>query len=314
MVSIANGLWWDRSKPPVLAATLTLPINSGSVLLSGLTVLVTIAGGSFWNIFVFILHHWKAKRPSATAFDLQIQVLLRNSAGAVRSVWDAFKIHQAWSAKRPNQLLFQTCMVAIPAVFIWAGFSVAALFTSSVTNKAYASVVARAQPQNCGFWTFNSSNNEGAAIMARMEVANTVQARSYAANFYSNSSSSTPRPVFVKPTLGFTVDDDAPCPIPATERCVLGQDKAFRVVSDFLDSHDMLGINAKVEDRISLQLNLTCSPVYVKDLRTTTQTDGTVLVDYFLGPIRNISQFTYRYNTAAANNTGIGYNLRCACP
>jgi len=312
MVAIATGLWWDQSKPQVLAATITLPVDSGGYFLSGLTLLVSVAGASFWNIVAFYLHHWRAKRLPASTVYLQHQACLRNSVNAIRTIWEAFKIHRAWAEKQPDRLLLQTCLVAIPAFVVWAGFSTAALFTSSVTNKSYASVVARVQPQNCGFWTTNTTTNDGAIALARMEVADTIQARSYVANFYSNSSSSTARSVFSRPTLPLTVSHSAPCPIPATQRCNLGPDMAFSAVSDFLDSHEMLGVNAKPEDRISIQLSLTCSPVVAKDLVKITQGENNAFIDYLLGPFPDISNFTYRYNTAAANNTGITYSLRCA--
>ena len=314
MVVIATGLWWDYSKPSVLAATITLPVDSGSILLSGLTLLVGVAGASFWNIVAFLLHHWGAKRLPASTFHLQHQTCLRNSATAIRAILEAFKIHHAWSGKRPDQLLLQTCLVAIPAFVVWACFSTAALFTSSVTNKSYASVVARVQPENCGFWLYNTSTNEGAIALARMEVADAIRARSHVASFYSNSSSSTARPVFTRPTLPYIVNRSAPCPIPATQRCALGPDKAFSVVSEFLDSHEMLGVNARPEDRISIQMSLTCSPVLANDLERRTQVENNVIIDYLLGPIRGASNSTYRYNTAAANNTGIGYYLRYVIP
>lgn len=147
-----------------------------------------------------------------------------------------------------------------------------------------------------------------------MHAADTLQAQSHAANFYVNTSSSTARPVFKRPTLPYTVHRSAPCPIPGTQRCTLGPDKAFRVESEFLDSHEMLGVNAKPEDRIGIQMSLTCSPVRVKDLERRTQGENNILIDFLLGPIRTVYNYTYRYNTAAANNTGVGYLLRYGVP
>ncbi|KAG4253099.1 hypothetical protein FPRO03_07059 [Fusarium proliferatum] len=74
MVAIASGLWWDHSKTTVLAATLTLPLEYSNLLLSGLTILVTIAGSSFWNIVAFALHDWKARNENPSALDLQHQL------------------------------------------------------------------------------------------------------------------------------------------------------------------------------------------------------------------------------------------------
>ncbi|EMT67871.1 hypothetical protein FOC4_g10000680 [Fusarium odoratissimum] len=151
MVAIASGLWWDHSKTTILVATLTLPLNYSNLFLSGLTILVTIAGSSFWNIFAFFLHNWKAKSEDPSALDLQQQVSLRNSAGATQTLWEAFKIHKAWSKKFKKPIVKQTCSVAIPALLVSAGFAIPALFTSRVANKAYSTVVARVQPNNCGF-------------------------------------------------------------------------------------------------------------------------------------------------------------------
>ncbi|KAG7410184.1 hypothetical protein Forpi1262_v017678 [Fusarium oxysporum f. sp. raphani] len=310
MVAIASGLWWDHSKPTILAATLTLPLDYGNLLLSGLTILVTVAGSSFWNIVAFFLHNLKAKSESASAIDLQHQVSLRNSAGATQTLWEAFKIHQAWSNNRPKQLLKKTCVVAIPALLVSAGFAAAAIFTSRVANKAHGTVVARAQPDNCGFWVFNITSVRDmpaiSAMGAKMQN-DTRQARSHVANFYANTSSSAARSVFIRPTLPYNVSSSAPCPIPAADRCIMGPNKAFSITSAFLDSHEMLGINAKSEDRIRIQLSLTCSPVYTDDLIQETGPANSSVVKYFLGPMQGFTNYTYKYNKARGNNTGVGY-------
>ncbi|RFN51402.1 hypothetical protein FIE12Z_4329 [Fusarium flagelliforme] len=317
MVAIASGLWWDHSKSTILAATLTLPLNYGNLLLSGLTILVTVAGSSFWNIVAFVLHNWKAKSGSASAIDLQHQVSLRNSAGATQTLWEAFKIHQAWSKNRPKQLVKKTCAVAIPALLISAGFAVAAIFTSRVANKAHGTVVARVQPNSCGFWFFNTtSENDIPAMSARGAKGqnDTRRARSHVANFYANTSSSAARSVFIRPTLPYNISSSAPCPIPAADRCIMGPNKAFGITSAFLDSHEMLGINAKFEDRVSIQLSLTCSPVYTDDLVQETGSANSPSVKFFLGPMQGLTDYTYKYNKAVGNNTGIGYLIDSLSP
>ena len=94
MVQIATGLWYDHSKSPVLAPTLTLPLSSGYLLVSGLTLLVTIADSSFWSITACLLHHWIATR-SASMIDLQVRVTLRDSTTALRTLVEILKIHHA---------------------------------------------------------------------------------------------------------------------------------------------------------------------------------------------------------------------------
>ncbi|KAF5700350.1 hypothetical protein FMUND_14363 [Fusarium mundagurra] len=313
MVAIASGLWWDHSKTTTLAATLTLPLNYSNLLLSGLTILVTIAGSSFWNIVAFALHDRKARNESPTVLDLQHQVSLRNSAGATQTLWEALKIHQAWAKSCKKPIVKQTCFVAIPALIVSAGFAIAALFTSRVANKAYSTVVARVQPKDCGFWFFNTTSGNDLPALSAMGAKgqnDTRRARSHVANFYANTSSSTAPSIFIRPTLPYNISSSAPCPIPAHNRCIPGPDQAFSITSDFLDSHEMLGINAKFEDRVSIQLSLTCSPVHTDDLIQETRNEDGAFMEFFLGPIFGLTDYTYRYNRAIGNKTGIGYLIQ----
>ncbi|KAK2484291.1 hypothetical protein H9L39_06083 [Fusarium oxysporum f. sp. albedinis] len=264
------------------------------VAIASLTILVTIAGSSFWNIVAFFLHDWKAKSEDPSALDLQQQVSLRNSAGATQTLWEAFKIHKAWSKNCKKPIVKQTCSVAIPALLVSAGFAIAALFTSRVANKAYSTVVARVQPNNCGFWFFDTTSKDDLPALSAMVVKgqnDTRRARSHVANFYVNTSSSAAPSIFVRPTLPYDISSYAPCPIPAHDRCILGPNKAFSITSAFLDSHEMLGIHAKFEDR------------------ETRNEDG-AFMEFFLGPIHDMTNYTYRYNKAIGNKTGIGYLIQ----
>jgi hypothetical protein len=312
MVSIAHGLWWDHSKPTALALTLTLPVDSGNLLLSGLTFLVTIAGASCWSIIAFILHHRRAKEGPASALDLQYRVSLRNSPGAIRTLWEAFQIHQAWSPTRPKKLVLRTLSVAIPALLVSACFTVAALFTSRVANKAYGPTIARAEAHKCGFWDLPSNPDaEIGSLLAAKSRGDAARARTHADSYYNNVTSSSVLSSFVQPTLPYEVETSFPCPIPARERCMMGPNEAFFITSGQLDSHEMLGINARLEDRVSLRFQATCSPVVVTDLaRVATDSQGT-FIDYQLGYVlEGTGNVTYRYNVALSNGTGLGYTLR----
>ncbi|KAH6854685.1 hypothetical protein B0I37DRAFT_336727 [Chaetomium sp. MPI-CAGE-AT-0009] len=312
MVSIAHGLWWDHSKATALAPTLTLPVDSGNLLVSGLTFLVTIAGASCWSIVAFILHHRRAKAGPASALDLQYRVSLRNSAGAVCTLWEAFQIHQAWSPTRPKKLVRRTLSVVIPAFVVSACFTVAALFTSRVANKDYGPTIARAEAHECGFWDLPSNPDaETASLFTAKSRDDAARARTHADSFYNNATTSSVLSTFVQATLPYEVNASAPCPIPASERCILGDNKAFSITSDYLDSHEMLGINARFEDRINLQIRATCSPVDVANLaRVIADSQGT-FIEYQIGSVLGgIGNVTYRYNVALANNTGLGYTLR----
>lgn len=312
MVAIATGLWWDYSKSTASAATLTLSMTSSNFLLSALAFLVTLAGASAWSITAFILHSIKTSHgsESAHAIDLMHQVSLRNSGGAISTVWETLKIHLAWSKshKHPH-LLRKTSFVAVPAILVWAGFAVAAIFTSSVANKAYGSTIARIKDQNCGFWTFDTTTDEGNAAALTRNTNDTIAARSYVNSFYANTSSaSTAQSLFVKSALPYTTSSSAPCPIPDTKRCRGGANSAFSVTTDLLNSHTMLGINAAPEDQVELRMKVTCSPAGVGSFSQVSEVNDTAFVDFYLGPLITGNNVTYRHKVDT-QRSGIGYMI-----
>ncbi|KAK3345912.1 hypothetical protein B0T25DRAFT_483468 [Lasiosphaeria hispida] len=291
-MAIANGLWWDYSGSLTQAWTLSLPVDYGNRLVSGLALLITLAGASFWNIAAFVIHAWNANNDGpVSGMALQQQVSLRNSRSALAAMWEALKIHNAWagsgSGNRRKEAMWRTIWIAGPALVISAGFATAAILSSSVANKAYGTVVARAQGDAaaCGFWEYDTSTATGYAAQSAKLNNDAVQARTYVANFYARNvtGSSIAPSVFVRPRLPYTTSASAPCPVPADNRCLLGSDAAFSAVTDQLDSHEMLGINAPPSDRVTLQLSLTCSPLGTGDLVETRVISNATHIVWFLG-------------------------------
>jgi len=316
MVAITTGLWWDHSRPAVLAATLTLSVDYGNLLISTLTLLVTMAGVSFWCIAAYTLHALSVREGPTSAVNLQHRATLRNSRGPINTFLEILKIHRAWSKTQPPFLLAQTCAVAVPAFLIWACFTVATIFTSRVANRGYSPVIARVQPDNCGFWQFNTDTPDGEAAARTKMMNDTIQARTYAQNFYSNgSSSSIARSIFVRPTLPYSVNASAPCPLPTSRRCFLGNNSAFSITTPFLDSQEMLGINAKPQDRVSVQISATCAPVAVStDQAHYVEIANATYLQLDLGPTPSAEQnFTYLYY-GDTERAGVGYLLEYDFP
>lgn len=337
MVAIATGVWWDYSKSSTSSATLTLSTTSSNYLLSALAFLVTLAGTSAWNMMAFLLHWLKTRQTTDSpthVIDLMHQVSLRNSAGSISTLWEAIKIHRAWSSsssKRqsglenrdqnkqqqhspspPPQLLKKTCMVAVPALLVWVVFAIAAVFTSNVANsKGYGTpIIARLQPQNCGFWNFNTTTSDGYAASLMKKVNDTTQARSYVTNFYANTSKASPaRSLFITSALPYNVSTVAPCPVPAAKRCLGGPNSAFEMTSAALDSHTMLGVNAQPSDRVTIQIKVTCSPVGVGSFAKQSNINDSLFLDLSLGSVGNAStNVTYRHKVDA-ERTGVGYMI-----
>lgn len=310
MVAIESGLWWDHSKPAAYAATLTLSTSSSNYLLSVLALLITLAGASAWSITSFVLHAIKTRDEAQPAHGVHLmhQVLLRNSGGAVSTLWQSVKIHLAWSKQNPPHLLKRTSTVAAPAFLVWAGFALAAVFASNVANKSYGSTIARIAEDNCGLWVYDNTTIDGQVAALTKRVNDTLQARSYVSNFYANTSkSSSARSSFVQAALPYDVSAAAPCPIPASQRCLLGANAAYRMYTPLLDSHVRLGVNARPKDRVSVQINATCSPVSTKAYNDVVVDGNDTFVEYYMGRTSGGQiNTTYRYNMFA-RYSGIGY-------
>ncbi|KAK4102384.1 hypothetical protein N658DRAFT_485216 [Parathielavia hyrcaniae] len=320
MSEIATGVWQDHSKPGVFAWTLTLTISHGNILLSGLALLVTLAGASFWNITAFVLHSWKsANGDTMHALDLQQRVVLRNSRTSLSTVWSLLKLHHAWSgADRPGRSRrrrAQTCALVAPAVLVWAGFVAAAIFTACLANRADGTVVAPVKAGDCGVWRYESAALLTGAAHFRA-ASDTTAARSYVSAFYRNQSSfasgsSATRSRFVQPSLPIHTTKTAACPIPARDRCVLGEDGAFGMTTGLLDSHEMLGINAAPKDRVALQLSVTCSPVSVRDfVQWVLMNDNrTTMLAFFVGNLSEPDPAILGYDGGKLDPTlrGVGH-------
>jgi hypothetical protein len=68
------------------------------------------------------------------------------------------------------------------------------------------------------------------------------------------------------------------------------------MTTDFLNSHTMLGINAKPKDRVTVQISLTCSPIDTTGLLDTITKENYAYHTYNFGPILDASNYTYVYN------------------
>lgn len=320
-MTIATGLWWDYSKSGATAATLTLSARSGGFLLSFLAFLVTVAGTSTWSIAAFCIHSLKSnQKKSPHPLDFMHRVTLRNSGTGISTFWKIIKNHRDWAsttnssphAPPPRKLATSSALVAIPALLVWIGFAIAAIFTSNVANKAYKTTFARLQDDHCGLWRYDTTTTQGDELQKNRDVNDTLNARNYAENFYVNPSnpSKNSRSLFVQQALPYSVDNNVTCPWGAN-KCLRRENGTMRAYTSLLDSHSMLGINAKPRDRLGLQINMTCSPIttlgYVEDVAAY---DNASFTGYFYGPVRSGDRNATYLHFDQSRRTGMGYLIR----
>lgn len=307
MSDIAIGLWFDNSQPPVLGWTLTLRVDQGTILLSFLAFLVTIAGTSAWGLIASLLHTLLARRKNGIdAIRLQHQVMLRNSAGALNTALDLMKSGYAWNKARSRNVWARTIYLATVALLTSALFAAASILTSRVANRGYSAILARSVERNCGIITSQStgSHDEQTAVLNKA-INDASQARNYAVNFYMNKTNTrAARSVFPVARLPSSYQTTTDCPAVNQTRCSQANDNAIEMQTELLDSHYMLGINAPPSERVSVQKKMTCAMVNVVDHMFIT--NSTIVYD--LGPALG-SPMTYTYYTNSFQDQ-VGYQIR----
>jgi hypothetical protein len=296
-----TGIWHDRSYSVIYGTTLTLSIRSANFLVSALTVAVTISATCFWIVVAFLIQQVIIQTNHPDLLDLQRQVSLRNSSSSLGSLWNAITLGWAWRRTRARNVFRRSAIVAVPALLIWISFAAASILVAEVASKSYEGVHALLVPYKCGYYEYDIADESGfepfttvarSAIQTKVS-RDTSNAQSYAKNMYSDHLNTLAMesqfPSISLPFHNVTVS----CPF-ASKRCLLGPSSAFSVKTEPLDSHIHFGINARKQDRVLFETNLTCSVLDVEDL-TSIDPSATYL-QFALGPKRRLSNYTYEYD------------------
>ncbi|KAH6977783.1 hypothetical protein EDB82DRAFT_557180 [Fusarium venenatum] len=285
-----EGLWRDYSQDGLGQLTLTLPIRYGAYLISAMTLLISLAGSRLWTIIAYGLH--QSRLGHKTQFDpvhLQIQTLLRNDVTPFSAMKDAFSLSRAWGGKLlslEKRLVPLMCLAALLSVLT----TVAGILASSMATRSEEAIRILAMPEECGSWEFNWTKLHSLYTEAARNplshhlnaiTKDAMDARAYAKEFYSDtkplSAASSKFPV---EKLPYT-DTMEPCPFGGKNRCLSNNTSSLNISmawdTGMLDSHTHLGVNARTEDRVNFRKKVTCSPVNVDDLVTSTKGDGIVV-------------------------------------
>lgn len=168
------GFWIDRSRHPVLGATFTLDIDRGAYLISGLTLLVTLAGQSFWSILAFAIHQYRANTETHDAAFYQHQVILRNSASALTSGWTLLKSAYAWR-KASRSALWRTLGLASVPLFTYIVFAFCGVFQARIASKPYHVNLVRLADGGCGILQTLDTTFDTVAQLASKKANSTLR-------------------------------------------------------------------------------------------------------------------------------------------
>jgi hypothetical protein len=309
------GVWMNYDSDGIGRATLTLPVNWASYLISGLALLVSIAGTSCWVIAAYIMHQNRV-RSTFDPLHQQLQLLLRTTGSALTAMKELAMIQGAWprheNSKRPFLRVLPIALVA----FIIASFAVASVFVAAIASRSEQDIVTLAKPGAvCGWVLTDISSGNEASIAVYGRMANSsLRARGYAKDWYARDSSfGTPPSVFPIRTLPYTVGT-GPCPFPGEGRCISNDrsspNTAMVLDTGLLDSHAHFGVNLPKENRIRSRIVTTCSPLNVSEfIHKVVEIDEETYYDLSVGsfqrPTRNI---TFRMNAHSPKDF-IGYQI-----
>lgn len=314
-------VWTDYSNG---MHVLTLKTPAAGALQATIPVWISLVGGGSW---IFIKRMWyhghfrrnQLKNLPSNLFDRQRQVLLRNSAGDLGTLWEAKDLWWTWrkmpvTSRRP---LSRILPLLLTVLIFWSFWQVASIISFYIWQTKVPDV-GLIRSQNCGYLLLNSSTDNLA--FRSVGLSQTILAETWVSQCYGNSSTDSGAcNLYPTQSIDFTNKTDVPCPFTSPDICISANSTPYQMDSGPINSHTDLGINAPKKDRITYQKITTCSPIHgtpfakIVNANETDEADlyppDTVLQRYFLGPIHGFNEtWTFEYNTWAPLD-GFGYQI-----
>ena len=216
----------------------------------------------------------------------------------------------AWRKRGVPSSRRRSLFLALTAFLVWGMFIIASIFVSEIASKTYNDIRTILDSTGCGFVEYNTSTLAGNAYANIFSKQAELEARTYASNWYSNSSSSlTTSTVFPSNSLPISTHEGTNCPVDPS--FCLSPFPSFSITTPLLDSHEMFGINAPRRNRVQIQKNATCANIAVPTNMTKVN-NGTLYV--YLGPLaaddaNDTSTYLYDMSLPRQSLMSIGYTL-----
>ena len=311
--AVFTGFWRDFSTGG--GAVLTLPIPSAGYLVSGLTLLVSLAGAMFWAILVYVWHQSRVSPSTAVdCLDLHIQVLLRNVTSPASAILQAGKIYVAWrKTKKSAFLRLLPIVIAASAVIVL--FIPASIFVASIVSHSQDDILVLAKPGLCGEIIANisdGSNNDITLAVYAWTINRALRGREYAKVWYAgNTDGAEASSAFPVVRLPYTTSRVS-CPFTDMVRCrftshnTSDANTAIPFDTGLLDSASHLGINGPVERSLQFRRKTTCMPFKATGLSDQYVEDAENFTTLRAGPFHGPGNITLKFNQHIATDH-LGY-------
>ncbi len=300
--SIYHGPWINWSHGAALGATITLNQRDGGLLTAFLAIFVSVAGAACWKITSYTIHQRRASQDYEDALHHQQQAILCNNDGPAGALWDFIQLPWYWRNHAIRSFV-RALPLALLALLNITVFGVAGIFSSDVTKAAGNETLIRSP--HCGYLNLTGDVDtiQNSAAFNSIDLNDTLAATTYSRACYDNTENALGCNQYVRQQLRWTSNQNGTCPF-SPDLCIYGSTAAYEMDTGPLDTHEHLGINAAQSDRIQYRKVTSCSPIHTRGYVTTFNDTnpneiayGNLFYEYLYGPILNVSNYTYRYNT-----------------
>jgi hypothetical protein len=293
---VHTGFWINWAHGKVKGSTVTLSRANGGILVAFIAIFVATAGKSFWRILCLFFHCKFTKATPQDAIYHQRQAVLRNSETATFAFWQLIFMLTTWRRRNVQHLTRRVLPMAILAITVAAGFSVASIFSSQITTNTANEVLLTGK--NCRIIEVPSelegAERLDAVMLFNTELSQRIQANlQYSQQCYTGAENDEDCLQYVKSRLPLKVTSDAPCPF-SEEIC---KTKSNIIVdTGFLNSNTDLGINLPKKDQFEVRVLNHCAPLVSQgysEIYNDTDRYPTAQMRYYYGQFFN-NNFTYQ--------------------
>lgn len=307
--SIYTGFWVNWSHGRVLGSTITLSARNSAILTSFIATFVTIVGAQLWKILCFIFHQIRASQKPKDGLYHQHQNLFRNSSTPGGAAWSFILQSWHWSG-RARHVMLRSLPWALFSISYIVVFAVLSIFGSSEVTKA-AGQDRLIQSSQCGYWGTNGSTNAegdyqtseiGQGAFEAKVLKDSQDASAYARKCYDGSADALGCDMYATPVIrweGKATD----CPFRDN---ICWRNNTYQMDTGLLDSHDDLGINTPMEERLKYRRVTTCAVLVEEGYIE--QSNDSALVTWNYGPSGD-QNYTMSYSKYAVRSN-IGYIVK----
>lgn len=264
---IYEGIWINWRRGPLLGSTLTVNPYRASILSPALAIVISIAGSQLWRLFQFALHQIRATSSDRSLIYHQQQVILRNTATDLNTLWRLIRTGFAWRHQKDAKimktllpLLFWTVihLVLIILLGIFSSWLLEAndevLSTSPWCGTYYQTYVDA---------VYTTDGNDADAVQKSMAYGNYQNWQYSSIQQHVDICRTSVEGCAILPTKNLTwISSIMPgdCPFDSTI-CHPDLDGSILFDTGFLSSGSHLGFNAKSHDRVTFRMAAQCAPL-----------------------------------------------------